>query len=54
MEKFWLDIFENGRFKATIYLLFPKNWIFSEEDITNGIIDKYPSLRNANWSLKCT
>lgn len=54
MKKFWFDIFEDGRFKQSVFLLFPKNWVFTESDIVDGILTKYPSLKGTKWSLKCS
>lgn len=53
MSTFCFDIFQWGRYKCTAKLRFPKNWIFSESDIVDGILKQYPSLRNQEWSLKC-
>lgn len=53
MKKFFFDVFKEGRFFATVFLLFPKNWIFSEDEIVSGIEEKYPSLKGQQWSLQC-
>jgi hypothetical protein len=51
MRNFRFDIYQWGRYKCTVTLRFPKNWIFSEEDIVKGIEEKYPCLKGQEWSL---
>ncbi len=52
--KYKFDIFQWGRYKCSVTLNYPKEWIFSEDDIVSGILKKYPSLRNQEWTLKCS
>jgi hypothetical protein len=54
MKDFKFDIFQWGRYKCTVRLKFPKNWIFSKEDIIEGIESKYPSLKGQEYTISPT
>ena len=45
------DIYLNGKFKCTMCLVYPKNWIFSEEQLVAEVYGWFPSLKGKNWSF---
>lgn len=45
------DIYVGGRFKCTMCLRTPPQWIFSEEELVAEVYSRYPSLKGKNWSF---